>query len=64
MNHRAPEVERQLRGHNPKDLPALAERPLRRIFLVAASSGEGLLTKGRTAARLWWCELAFMPEGV
>jgi hypothetical protein len=33
----------------------------RRIFLVAASSGEGLLTERRTAAQLWRRELAFMP---
>jgi len=33
----------------------------RRIFLVAASSGEGLLTERRTAAQPWWHELAFMP---
>ena len=33
----------------------------RRIFLVAASSGEGLLTERKTVAHLWRRELAFMP---
>jgi hypothetical protein len=36
----------------------------RRIFLVAASSGEGLLTERRTAAQPWRRELALMPETV
>jgi len=34
----------------------------RRIFLVAASSAEGLLTERRTAAQPWRRELAFMPH--
>jgi hypothetical protein len=34
----------------------------RRIFLVAASFGEGLLTERRTAAQPWRCELAFLPH--
>src|SRR5215469_17743444 len=33
----------------------------RRIFLVATSSGEGLLTERRAAAQSWRRELAFMP---
>ena len=33
----------------------------RRIFLAAASSGEGLLIEGRTAAQPWRRELALMP---
>ena len=35
---------------------------LRRIFLVAASSGEGLLTERKTVAHLWRRELAFMSS--
>src|SRR5262245_42062356 len=34
----------------------------RLIVLVAASSGEGLLTERRTAAQPWRHELAFMPR--
>ena len=34
----------------------------RRIFLVAASSSEGLLTERRTAAQPWRRELAFMSS--
>ena len=34
----------------------------RRIFLVAASSGEGLLTERKTVAHLWRRELAFMAH--
>jgi NADPH-dependent 2,4-dienoyl-CoA reductase/sulfur reductase-like enzyme len=36
----------------------------RRIVLVAASSGEGLLTERRTAAQPWRRELAFMPTAI
>ena len=35
---------------------------LRRIFLVAASSDDGLLTERRTAAQPWRRELVFMPR--
>src|SRR5215471_2836166 len=35
---------------------------VRRIFLVAASSGEGLLTDRRTAAQPWRQEPLFVPQ--
>jgi hypothetical protein len=39
----------------------LANGLFRRIFLAAASSGEGLLTEHRTAAQPWRRELVFVP---
>jgi hypothetical protein len=42
-------------------LRARTRRENRRIFLIAASSVEGLLTERRTAAQPWRRELAYMP---
>jgi hypothetical protein len=44
------------------EFSAIANDRNRRIFLVAASSSEGLLTERRAAAQPWRRELAFMPH--
>ena len=46
----------------PTPLVPACDGRLRRIFLVAASSGEGLLTERKTVAHLWRRELAFMSS--